>query len=334
MILKKQKLVENVFEKNSIEMVPTRDGYGHGVVEIGEKDKRIVVLCADLSESTRSLWFQQKFPDRYIDMGVAEQNLALVASGLANYGKIPFISSYTTFSPGRNNEQIRTAISLNNVPVKIIGAHSGVSVGPDGATHQALEDIALMRVQPNMTVLVPADMEEARKSILESVKINGPVYIRLTREKTPVFTTKDSPFKIGKANVLYDSEKIDAVIIACGPLVYNALLVANKLSKEGINVAVINNHTIKPIDKETILSYAKKANAVVTVEEHQVAGGMGSAVAELLAKEYPVPIEFIGVDNKFGQSGKPDELIEYYGMGVDSIKKAVQKVIKRKNLKK
>jgi len=186
----------------------------------------------------------------------------------------------------------------------------------------------------NMTVLVPADMEEARKSILESVKINGPVYIRLTREKTPVFTTKDSPFKIGKANVLYDSEKIDAVIIACGPLVYNALLVANKLSKEGINVAVINNHTIKPIDKETILSYAKKANAVVTVEEHQVAGGMGSAVAELLAKEYPVPIEFIGVDNKFGQSGKPDELIEYYGMGVDSIKKAVQKVIKRKNLKK
>ena len=329
MILKKQKLVENVFEKNSIEMVPTRDGYGHGVVEIGEKDKRIVVLCADLSESTRSLWFQQKFPDRYIDMGVAEQNLALVASGLANYGKIPFISSYATFSPGRNNEQIRTAISLNNVPVKIIGAHSGVSLGPDGATHQALEDIALMRVQPNMTVLVPADMEEARKSILESVKINGPVYIRLTREKTPVFTTKDSPFKIGKANVLYDSEKIDAVIIACGPLVYNALLVANKLSKEGINVAVINNHTIKPIDKETILSYAKKANAVVTVEEHQVAGGMGSAVAELLAKEYPVPIEFIGVDNKFGQSGKPDELIEYYGMGRSAIIEAVKRILKR-----
>ncbi|OGI87662.1 transketolase [Candidatus Nomurabacteria bacterium RIFCSPLOWO2_01_FULL_33_24] len=332
MINKDQKLVEDIFNKKTIKKIPIRDGYGKGVVEVGEKDERIVVLCADLMESTRSHWFEEKFPERYIEIGVAEQNLATVAAGLAIYGKIPFISSYAVFSPGRNNEQIRTLISLNNLPVKIIGAHAGVSVGPDGATHQALEDIALMRVQPNMTVVVPADMEEAQKAILASVKKSGPFYLRLAREKTPLFTTKDSPFEIGKANVLYDSDKIEIVIIACGSLVYNALLVAEELSKEKINVAVINNHSIKPMDNKTILKYAQKAGAVVTVEEHQIAGGMGSAVAELLAKEYPVPIEFIGVNDRFGQSGTPDELIEYYGMGVGSIKEAVKKVIKRKSV--
>ena len=332
MINKDQKLVEDIFNKKNIKKIPIRDGYGKGVVEVGEKDERIVVLCADLMESTRSHWFEEKFPERYIEIGVAEQNLATVAAGLAIYGKIPFISSYAVFSPGRNNEQIRTLISLNNLPVKIIGAHAGVSVGPDGSTHQALEDIALMRVQPNMTVVVPADMEEAQKAILASVKKSGPFYLRLAREKTPLFTTKDSPFEIGKANVLYDSDKIEIVIIACGSLVYNALLVAEELSKEKINVAVINNHSIKPMDNKTILKYAQKAGAVVTVEEHQIAGGMGSAVAELLAKEYPVPIEFIGVNDRFGQSGTPDELIEYYGMGVGSIKEAVKKVIKRKSV--
>ena len=332
MINKDQKLVEDIFNKKTIKKIPIRDGYGKGVVEVGEKDERIVVLCADLMESTRSHWFEEKFPERYIEIGVAEQNLATVAAGLAIYGKIPFISSYAVFSPGRNNEQIRTLISLNNLPVKIIGAHAGVSVGHDGATHQALEDIALMRVQPNMTVVVPADMEEAQKAILASVKKSGPFYLRLAREKTPLFTTKDSPFEIGKANVLYDSDKIEIVIIACGSLVYNALLVAEELSKEKINVAVINNHSIKPMDNKTILKYAQKAGAVVTVEEHQIAGGMGSAVAELLAKEYPVPIEFIGVNDRFGQSGTPDELIEYYGMGVGSIKEAVKKVIKRKSV--
>ena len=330
MINKDAKLVDNVFDLEALEKVPTRDGYGKGVVEAGEEDERIVVLCADLAESTRSHWFKEKFPERYIELGVAEQNLATIGAGLANYGKIPFISSYAAFSPGRNNEQIRTTISINNVPVKIIGAHAGVSVGPDGATHQALEDIALMRAQPNMTVIVPADMEETRKATLAAVDIPGPVYIRLAREKTPVFTTTGSPFEVGKANVLYDLDKIEVAIIACGPLVHNALLAANELSKEEINVAVVDNHTIKPMDSKTIVSIARKAGAVVTVEEHQVAAGMGSAVAEVLAREYPVPIEFIGVQDKFGQSGKPDELIEHYGMGVGSIKEAVRKVVKRK----
>lgn len=330
MINEKQKLVKNLFDKDKIEQGPTRDGFGRGLVEAGEKDERVVALCADLAESTRVHWFAEKFPERYIEAGVAEQNLATVASGLANYGKIPFIASYAVFSPGRNNEQIRTTISLNNVSVKIVGAHAGVSVGPDGATHQALEDIALMRVQPNMTVVVPADVEEARKATFEMAFYDGPVYIRLARAKSPMFTTVDSPFEIGKANLLWDCEKPQVAIIACGNLVHNALLVANELSKDGIDILVLNNHTIKPMDNEAVISVAKKAGAVVTVEEHQIAGGMGSAVAELLAKEYPIPIEFIGVYNQFGQSGTPDELIEHYGMGVESIKKAVKKVINRK----
>lgn len=330
MINKKAKLVDNIFDKDSIKQGPTRDGFGRGLVEAGEKDERVVALCADLSESTRMQWFQEKFPERYIELGVAEQNLATVASGLANYGKIPFIASYAAFSPGRNNEQIRTTISLNNVPVKIIGSHAGVSVGPDGATHQALEDIALMRVQPNMTVVAPCDVEEARKATIAAALYEGPVYIRLAREKSPMFTTADTPFEIGKAQVLFESDNPEAVIVATGALVYNALLSAEELEGEGISTIVINNHTIKPLDKNTIVENAKKAGAVVTVEEHQVAGGAGSAVAEVLAAENPVPIEFIGVHDQFGQSGTPNELIEHYGMGVESIKEAVKKVIKRK----
>ncbi|MFQ5661778.1 MAG: transketolase family protein [Candidatus Paceibacteria bacterium] len=328
MLNKNAKLVSNVFDK--VEQGPTRDGFGRGLVEAGEKDEKVVALCADLSESTRMHWFQEKFPERYIELGVAEQNLATVASGLANYGKIPFIASYATFSPGRNNEQIRTTISLNNVPVKVVGSHAGVSVGPDGATHQALEDIALMRVQPNMTVLAPCDVEEARKATIAAAEIDAPIYIRLAREKSSMFTTPDTPFEIGKAEIFFESEKPEAVIIACGNLVHNVLLAANELEKEGIGVTVINNHTIKPMDTKTILKEVKKAGAVVTVEEHQVAGGMGSSVAETLAKENPVPIEFIGVHDQFGQSGNPNELIEHYGMGVSAIKDAVKKVIGRK----
>ncbi|MBI2049284.1 MAG: transketolase family protein [Parcubacteria group bacterium] len=324
-----QKLAENIFDVKTVSRVPTRDGYGKGVAEAGEKDERVVVLCADLLESTRSHWFKEKFPSRYIELGVAEQNLATVAAGLANYGKIPFIASYAVFSPGRNNEQIRTTISINNVSVKIVGAHAGVSVGPDGATHQALEDIALMRVQPNMKVIVPADAEEARKATYAAAFMEGPVYLRFAREKTPVFTTADSPFEIGKANVLWEAKNPEVTIIACGPLVHNALLAAKELENE-IATVVINNHTIKPMDKETIIAYAKKTGAAVTVEEHQIAGGMGSAVAELLAAEYPVPMEFVGVHDKFGQSGEPDELIEHYGMGVGHIKEAIRKAISRK----
>lgn len=324
------KLVENIFDTKSLALKPTRDGFGRGVVEAGEKDSRVVVLCADLAESTRAHWFKEKFPDRYIELGVAEQNLATVASGLAAYGKIPFITSYAAFSPGRNNEQIRTTISLNNVPVKIMGAHAGVSVGPDGATHQQLEDVALMRVQPNMTMVVPSDMEEARKATIAAAVHDGPMYMRFTRDNRPVFTTIETPFEIGRVAVLWDEDEIDVAIIGCSPLLYNALVAANELKDEGIKVAVINNHTVKPMDVDTVVAYAKKAGAVVTVEEHQIAGGMGSAVAELLALHHPVPMEFIGVHDRFGQSGEPSELIEYYGMGVSAIKDAVKKVKGRK----
>lgn len=328
MINPEAKLVENLFDKSKLEMKPTRDGYGLGLVEAGEKDQRVVVLCADLTESTRSEGFAKKFPERFIEMGVAEQNMAVVASGLANYGKIPFISSYAAFSPGRNNEQIRTNISINNVPVKIGGAHAGISVGPDGATHQALEDIALMRVQPRMVVLVPCDAEETRKATAAAAFNGSPTYIRFGREKSPVFTTKKTPFEIGKAITLREGK--DCAIIGCGMLLYNALVAAEELSKDGIECMLINSHTVKPIDSATIVAAAQKCGAVVSIEEHQVNGGLGSAVAEVLVKNYPVPQEFIGVQDRFGESGKPDELIESFGMGTGSIKEAVKKVIARK----
>lgn len=330
MIQDNQKINPKIFEKEP-GAIPTRDGLGKGLVELGASDERVVVLCADLAESTRTHWFREKYPNRYIEVGVAEQNLAALASGLANYGKIPFIASYAAFSPGRNNEQIRTNISLSNLPVKIIGAHAGVSVGPDGATHQQLEDIALMRIQPNMSVVVPCDCEESRKATIASVeKIAGPAYIRLAREKTPVITTTESPFEVGKANVLYDKEKVDVAVFACGPLVYEALVAAENLRKEGIDVAVINMHTIKPLDKKTLLEYAKKAGALVSVEEHQIAGGMGSAVAEFIATEHPVPIEFIGVNDRYGQSGDPEELLVEYNLKSNDITQAVMRAIKRK----
>lgn len=329
MIREDQKLVPNIFDE-SIHKVPTRNGFGEGLVEVGDRDERVVALCADLSESTRVLAFQEKFPKRYVEIGVAEQNLATVASGMASYGKIPFITSYAAFSPGRNNEQIRTTISLNNMPVKVVGCHAGVSVGPDGATHQQLEDIALMRIQPNMSVIVPADEEEARKAVHAAYEVQGPVYIRLTREKTPVFTTKETPFVFGKANVLFDSDRSEVALLTCGPLTYNALRAANELLHEGIEVTVINVHTIKPLDAETIVQVALRTKAIVTIEEHQIAGGLGSAVAELLAERHPTPQEFIGVRDSFGQSGNPDELIEHYRMGVGAIKEAVHTVLSRK----
>ena len=322
------KLVENILDKAKLEMTPTRDGYGRGVVEAGEKDQRVIVLCADLTESTRSLWFAEKFPERFIEIGVAEQNLALVASGMANYGKIPFISSYATFSPGRNNEQIRTNISINNVPVKIVGAHAGISVGPDGATHQALEDIALMRVQPRMVVVVPCDAIEAQKATFAVAFNNQPSYLRVGREKSPVFTTKDTPFELGKAEIYRDGK--DAAIIGCGMLLYNTLVAAEELSGEGIECMVINSHTVKPLDVQTVVEAAQKTGAVVSVEEHQVNGGLGSAVAEILSKNYPVPQEYIGMQDRFGESGNAEELIKAFGMDVGSVKEAVKKVILRK----
>lgn len=321
------KLKENIFEKP--DQAPTRDGFGKGLLELGEKEPRVVALCADLAESTRMLPFKEKYPDRYIELGVAEQNLATVASGLAAYGKIPFLSSYATFSPGRNNEQIRTTISLNNVPVKIVGSHAGLSVGPDGATHQALEDVALMRVQPHMTILSPCDSEEARKATIAAAAHKGPVYIRLAREKTPIMTTADTPFEFGKAITLWGGNTPEVAIIGTGPLLYQALLAAKELEQE-ISVSVLNIHTVKPLDTEAIIAAAKKAGAVVTVEEHQVNGGLGSAIAELLAQEYPVPIEFIGVHDRFGQSGESTELFKEYKLDAPAIIAAVKKVCGRK----
>ena len=310
------------------EMKATRDGYGEGLVLAGEKNKNVVVLCADLTESTRSLAFQKKFPERFVELGVAEQNMASVAAGMALEGKVPFVSSYATFSPGRNNEQIRPTIAYNEANVKIAGAHAGISVGPDGATHQALEDIGLMRMLPGMTVIVPCDYEEAKKATVAAAEMAGPVYLRFGREKSPMMTTSHTPFKIGRAEVFKDGR--DAVIFACGPLVYNALRAALDLEAEKISVAVVNHHTVKPLDGETILKCAHKTRAVVTVEEHQIYGGLGGAVAEFLAGALPAPMEFIGVHDKFGESGRPDELIEKYGMGVESIKKVVRKVLTRK----
>ena len=324
-----QHLHEEIFADNP-PVAYTRNGYGEGVVEAGRRNENIVTVCADLAGSTRTQFFKDEFPDRYIEVGVAEQNLATVGSGLAAVGKIPFISSYAAFSPGRNNEQIRTTISLNDVPVKILGAHAGVSVGPDGATHQQLEDIALMRVQPNMKVMVPSDKEETRKVVHEAVAQDGPVYFRVAREKTPVITTKDSPFEFGKANVLWEGENPQVALIACGPLVHKALVAAKQLADEGVSTLVLNNHTIKPMDEAKVIEVAKRCGAVVSIEEHQVSGGMGSAVAEILSQNVPTPQEFIGVHDRFGQSGDPERLIEEYGMGVDSIKEAAQKALSRK----
>lgn len=322
------KLNDNIFSRD-VEKVPTRDGFGHGLVEAGEKDEQVVAVCADLAESTRAHWFKERFPKRYVEVGVAEQNLATVASGMANYGKIPFIMSYASFSPGRNNEQIRTTIAINNVPVKIIGCHAGVSVGPDGATHQALEDIGLMRMLPRMTVINPCDSEEARKATLWTAAHPGPVYIRLGREKTPVMTTRDTPFEAGKAQIFWQSRDPQVAIVSTGALTHNALTAAKELQEEGVQTVVINLATIKPLDM-SMIEHIAKIGRVVTVEEHQIHGGMGSTIAEALSATKPAFIEFIGVHDQFGQSGKPDELIAHYGMDVSHIKIAVKKVLKRR----
>lgn len=326
---KDAKLSEKLFT-DECDKKPTRDGFGRGSVEAGKKDANVVVVCADLAESTRAEWFKTEFPDRYIEVGVAEQNLATVGSGLAAGGKIPFIASYAAFNPGRNYEQIRTTIALNEQPVKVCGMHAGVSVGPDGATHQMLEDLGLMRMLPNMVVLYPADSEEARKATFAAAFNGNPTYLRFAREKSPVMTTEDTPFEIGKAYYMWKGESPQVAIIGCGPLLYEALEAARTLEGMGVSVSVINSHTVKPLDEETILNAAKEAGAVVTVEEHQRAGGFGSAVAELLSETYPVPVERVGIHNEFGQSGEPRELIVHYKLDDKGIVEAVQKVLTRK----
>jgi len=327
MINKNLKLNPKIFDSD-VEQKPTRDGYGEGLVLAGQKDSRVVTLCADISDSTRSAMFQKAFPDRFIETGIAEQNMMGLAAGMAMAGKIPFVSTYAVFCPGRNWDQLRVSVCYSNANVKITGAHAGVSVGPDGATHQGLEDIAITRCIPNLVVIAPCDAIETKKATLAAAEYVGPVYLRFAREKTPIMTTEDTPFEIGKALVFREGK--DVAIIGCGPLLHNALLAAEELAKEGIEAMVINNHTIKPMDKKTIIEAAKKCGAIVTVEDHQVMGGMGSAVAEVLAENFPVPIEFIGMKDKFGESGDPNELIEAFGMGKNAIKEAAKKVIQRK----
>jgi transketolase len=329
MINTKQNLSEKTFKKD-INKFSTRIGFGEGLLVAGEKDKEVVVLTADLAESTQASLFKERFPERFIEVGVAEQAMATLAAGMANYGKIPFICSYAAFSPGRNWEQIRTTIAINDVPVKIIGSHAGVTVGPDGATHQMLEDIALMRAMPNMIVVSPCDSNEAKKATEEAAKNGKPTYIRLARNETPVFTTDKTPFKIGRLETFWESKNPQVAIIASGPLVYEALLAAKELSNR-IDVIVINCHTIKPLDEVAVIRAAKTAGAIVTVEEHQINGGLGGAIAETLSKNFIVPIEMIGMNDSFGESGKAEELLQKYKMKSINIVEAVKKVIVRKN---
>lgn len=320
-------LKKNVFSKD-IETAPVRDGFGVGLVELGETNPDVVVLCADLSVSTRAAKFRDKFPERFFEMGIQEQNMANVAVGLALNGKIPFIATYAVFSPGRNWDQIRISGCYNQANVKYVGAHSGISVGPDGATHQAMEDIALTRVLPGMTVLVPADMEEARKIVHAAATIKGPVYFRFGRAPTPIFTTNKTPFSVGKALVLKEGK--DVAIIGAGPIVHSALLAADRLIEQGISCRVINSPSVKPLDQDTIEQAARDCGAVVTCEEHQTMGGVGSAIAEYLAGTYPVPMEFVGMHDSFGESGEPAQLLKKYHMDADGIVNAVKKVLKRK----
>lgn len=326
------KLNPKLFDAD-VEKVATRAGYGDGLLELGDTNPNVVGLSADLVESTQAHKFAEKYPERFIECGVAEQNMAAIAAGLGVSGKIPFISSYATFSPGKNWETIRTTIIYNRSNVKIAGHHAGIMTGPDGATHQATEDIAITRSWPKMVVVVPADSLEAKRATIASASIDGPVYLRFTRDKSPVMTTDATPFEIGKSYIYWTSETPQVTIAATGYIVYYALLAARELENEGIQTLVINVATIKPLDEATILDAARKTNAVVTVEDHQVDGGLGSAIAEFLARTHPTPQEFIGLQNTFAESGKPEELLEKYGLGKNSIKKAVKRVLARRQTK-
>ena len=307
---------------------PIRAGFGRGLVAAGRHNKNVVALCADLTESTKMDAFAKEFPDRFVEIGVAEQNLVTVAAGMAAMGKVPFTSSYAAFSPGRNWEQIRTTICLNDANVKVVGSHAGVSVGPDGATHQMLEDIALMRSLPNMQVVVPCDGMQAEKATELIAKSGKPAYLRLAREATPIVTTGDTPFTLGKAEVYHRGS--DVTIAACGTMVYEALAAAKKLSKEGIEAEVINVAVIKPLDAATIIGSVRKTGAIVSAEEAQITGGLGGAIAELLAEQHPTPMSRIGVQDEFGQSGKPNELLKHYKLTAADIAHAAKAVIKRK----
>jgi transketolase len=314
--------------ERKFEMVPTRDGFGKGIVELGRTDKNVVVLSADLTDSTRASWFKKEFPDRFFGLGVAEQDMVSTAAGFALMGKAAFACTFGVFASGRAWDQIRVSVAYMNLNVKIIGTHGGVSVGPDGATHQAIEEIALMRILPNMTVVVPADSVEAKKATMEAAKIKGPVYIRLGRAPMPVITKENDTFKIGKANVIKPGK--DVSIIACGQMVYESLLACDILANEGIDARLINMHTPKPIDKEAIVKAAAETGAIVTAEEHTVLAGLGGAIAEVVSQERPVPVKMVGIKDRFGQSGEPEELFEYFGLTAKDIASAARSAIRMK----
>lgn len=306
----------------------TREGYGKAVLELGEKDSRIVALTADLAESVRLHYFAQKFPSRFFQCGICEQNMAVVAAGLAYAGKIPFLSSFGVFSPGRNWEQIRTALCYANANAKVVSTHTGLTVGEDGATHQALEDVSIMRSLPNMRVLVPCDFEQAKKAIYEAAKTDGPFYVRAGREKLPVFTTPQTPFELGKISLYKDGS--DLSIFACGAMVHEALIAAAELEKEGISAAVLNVYDLTEMDNATIEKCAKKTGLFLTVEEHQIKGGLGSAIAEAAAELSPMPLHRMGMQMQFGQSGTGSELLKHYGLDSKGIIKTAKEQLKRK----
>lgn len=310
------------------EMIATRDAYGNALTELGTVHQDVVVLDADLSGSTKTGKFAKKFPERFFNMGISEQDLVGTAVGLAITGKVPFASTFAVFESGRAWEQIRQSVCYPCTNVKLVASHGGITVGEDGASHQSLEDIALMRVLPNMTVIIPADAEEMRQAINAAYDYKGPVYVRAGRNKTPVIYDKDYQFKIGKAVVHHIGRDVN--IIAAGIMVSSSLQAAEELKKEGIDAGVINMSTIKPIDKEAILKAAEASRAIITAEEHSVIGGLGSAVAEVLAENLPVPMMRVGIQDRFGTSGKPEELLKYFGLTPEDIKKAAKEVIKKK----
>ncbi len=306
----------------------TRDGFGEGLVELGGKRNDIVVLSADLTESTRAAWFKEKFPERFFSMGVSEQDMMGTAAGLALSGKVVFACTFGAFASGRAWDQVRVSLAYMKTNVKIAGTHGGISVGEDGPTHQANEELALMRILPNMTVIIPCDALEAKRATIASASRPGPVYLRLGRSGIPTITKEEDNFQIGKANLLKDGK--DVSIIACGMEVSEALSAHEELKKENISARVINLHTIKPIDRDMIIKAAKETGAIVTAEEHTIVGGMGSAVSEVLSQNFPVPMEFVGVKDRFGESGDPKELFKLFGLTSADIVKAAKKVIARK----
>lgn len=311
-----------------VQMKPTRDGFGEALIELGRQNKDVVALCADLTDSTRAGWFKEEFPDRFFSFGISEQDMFSAAAGMALEGKIPFASTFGVFASGRAWDQIRISIAYMNLNVKIVGTHGGISVGPDGATHQAIEEIGLMRILPHMTIVVPCDGTEARMATLQSAEWNGPVYLRLGRGKSPVITKEEDSFKIGKAITLREGN--DLTIIACGIMVYEALLAHDELKRKGISARVINLHTPKPIDREAIIKAARETKAIVTAEEHLINCGMGSAVCEVVCQEAPVPIRMVGMNDRFGESGEPEELLKKFGLNAAGVVKAAAEVLKLK----